>query len=48
MTVLDFVHSLAIVWCMFAALAVAAGIWETYDQHRELAERARSRRHAGE
>jgi hypothetical protein len=37
-TVLDFIHSLAIVWGMFAVLAVAAGIWETYDQHQAIRE----------
>lgn len=44
MTVIDFIHSLAIVWAMFALLAIVAGILETHDQHKEMRRRARGRR----
>lgn len=39
MSAADFLHLLAIVWAALAALAVAAGVWEIYDQHRDIARR---------
>lgn len=45
MSVVDFVYTLVIVVAALAALAISGGIWELYDRHRDIARRARSRRH---